>query len=206
MRLEDVKVGQRLQDPKGNVWEILDISNTIIPCVYVRCIKFLHPVGVRPTLRINTAAEAAIGRWVYVNKEHFVIAPDYVIAQFKDYFAIGQQSINVVTGLNKSKPLIFVTQEQYDNIEVTLETLEPIPTVQHLTRDNIRVGMRVRVALDVEFIVIGYTNTLVQLQYELTICTGKQLKQVTAKIYVDWADALAIPVDSLTTNDFIVVE
>lgn len=28
--------------------------------------------------------------------------------------------------------------------EVTLETLEPIPTVQHLTRDNIRVGMLVR--------------------------------------------------------------
>lgn len=207
MKLEDAKIGMHLRDPKGNVWEILDIdASSKIPCVYVRCIEFRHPVGIRPTLCIDTVAKATTNRWVYIDKKHFVIAPDCVIEQFKDYFATGQQCINVVTGFNKSKTLIFVTQEQYDSIEVTLECLKPIPKVQHLTRDNICIGMRVRTALDVEFIVIGYTDTLVQLLYTATfICKDKQPKQAAAKIYIDWADAPAIPGDSLTTNDFTVI-
>jgi hypothetical protein len=208
MKLEDAKVGMHLHDPKGNVWEILDIdADSRVPCVYVRCINFVHPIGIMTTLRIDTEAKAYVGRWMYVDKRHLIVAPDSVVQQFKEYFATGHQCINVVTGLNKTKALRFVTQEQYDSIEVTLECLKPIPEVQHLTRDNIRAGMRVRTALDVEFIVVGYTDTYVQLLYDIhVICKDRQLKQTSAKICIDWADAPAIPVDSLTTNDFTVVE
>ena len=142
-----------------------------------------------------------------VDKRHLIVAPDSVVQQFKEYFATGHQCINVVTGLNKTKTLRFVTQEQYDSIEVTLECLKPIPEVQNLTRDNIRAGMRVRTALGIELIVVGYTDTYVQLLCDIhVICKDKQLKQTSAKICIDWADAPAIPVDSLTTNDFTVVE
>lgn len=144
---------------------------------------------------------------MYVDKRHLIVAPDSVVQQFKEYFATGHQCINVVTGLNKTKTLRFVTQEQYDSIEVTLECLKPIPEVQNLTRDNIRVGMRVRTALGIELIVIGYTDTLVQLQYDTGfICKGEQMKYTSMKLYVDWADASDIPVDSLTTDDFTIVE
>lgn len=206
MKFEDVKVGMHLRDPTGNVWKIIDISAGNIPCVYARCIDFVHPVGVIAG-RLEDAAEAAVGRWLYVDKTHLIIAPDSVTQQFKNYSATGQRCINVVTGLNKTKTLCFVTQEQYDGIEVTLNTLEPIPEPQHLTRENIRVGIHVRTALDAEFIVIGYTDTLVQLLYNATFnCKGKQLKQATAKIYIDWADVPNIPAEGLTTDDFTVVE
>lgn len=208
MKLEDTKVGMHLRDPKGNVWEILDIdAASRVPCVYVRCINFVHPIGIMTTLRIDTKAKAYVGRWIYVDKRHLIVTPDSVVQQFKEYFATGHQCIDVVTGRNKTKTLRFVTQEQYDSVEVTLECLKPIPEVQRLTRENIRVGMRVRTALDVELIVVGYTDTYVQLLHDIRfICNDKQLKQASAKICIDWADVPAIPVDSLTTNDFTVVE
>lgn len=205
MQLEDVKRGMHLRDPKGNVWKVLDICNDAIPTIYAACIKFVQPIGVLPTYTVDTEAKAYAGLHLYTNKKHLVVAPKSVTEQFKDYFATGQQYINVVTGRNKTQTLCFVTQEQYDNVEATLEFLEPIPEVQHLTRENIRIGMRVRTALDVELIVIGYTDTYVQLLYDICfICNDKQLKQASAKICIDWADAPAIPVDSLTTKDFIV--
>lgn len=208
MKIEDVKVGMHLCDPKGNVWEILDKPADInIPYIHAKCIKFVQPVGVMPTYTVDTEAKAYVGRTLFINKGHLIVAPNSVVKQFKDYFTTGQQCITVVVGLNKNKTLCFVTQEQYDNVEVTLESLEPIPEAQHLTRDNIRIGIRVRTALDAEFIVTGYTDTLVQLQYDITfICKDKQPKQAAAKIYIDWADAPTIPVDSLTTNDFTVIE
>ena len=207
MRLENVKVGMHLHDPKGNVWEIVDEPNlTGIPTFYARCIEFRHPVGVMPQYTVDTEAKARVGRHLWVDKKHLIVAPDSVIEQFKDYLS-SADTIKVVTGLNKTAILRFVTQEQYDNVEVTLESLEPIPKTQHLTRENIRVGMRVRTALGTELIVIGVNDTAVQLLLDVNIlCSAKQLKQVSAEISVAWADAPTIPVGALTTNDFTVVE
>ena len=138
MKIEDVKVGMYLRDPKGNTWEILDIDkDSGVPCVYTRCINFVHPVGLTTTLRIDTEAKAYVGRWMYVNKRHLVIASDAVVKQFKDYFTTGHQCISVVTGLNETKTLRFVTQEQYDNVEVTLESLEPFPEPVHYTANEL---------------------------------------------------------------------
>ena len=209
MKLEDVKIGMHLRDPKGNVWEILDIDNgSKIPCVYLRCVEFLHPVGVRPNLRIDTAAEAATNRWVYVNKKHFVVAPDSVIKQFKNYFATGQQSINVVTGLNESKTLIFVTQEQYDNVEVIIDDMVEVPKVQHLTRENIRVGLELRTASELSFTVIGYSDDGVLLRHILYSEIYKGVvKQISADLLVEWEDSTRpILTNVLTTKDFILVE
>lgn len=140
-------------------------------------------------------------------QKHLIVAPDSVIEQFKDYFAIGQQCINVVTGLNKSKVLRFVTQEQYDNVEVTLESLEPIHEPQHLTRDNIRVGMLVRTASDLPCSVYSYSDNVVHMQ---TICIlwiwqKKKMKQLTVDLFVPWHDSdRPVPINVLTTKDFIV--
>lgn len=209
MQLEDVKIGMHLRDPKGNVWEILDIDTVShVPCVYVRCINFVHPVGIMTTLRIDTEAKAYVGRWMYVDKQHLIIAPDHVVQQFEDYFANRYQCINVVTGLNKTKTLRFVTQAQYDSIEVTLETLEPIPKVQHLTRDNIRVGMQVRTASDLPCSVYGYSEDVVHLQtnWGSMSLEGKP-KQITVDIFVAWHDSKRpIPANVLTTEDFIIIE
>lgn len=207
MRLEDVKRGMHLRDPKGNVWKVLEESNLLgIPSFYARCIEFKHPVGVMPQYTVDTEAKARVDRHLWANKKHLIVVPDSVTKQFKDYLS-SAGTIQVVTGLNKTAILRFVTQEQYDNVEVTLESLEPIPVMQRLTRDNIRIGMRVRITAHTEFIVIGYTDTFVQLLYNMRfICNDKQLKQASAKIYIDWADAPVIPADSITTNDFIVVE
>lgn len=209
MKIEEVKIGMHLQDPCGNVWEVLDIDKgSKIPCVYVCCIKFQHPVGVRPNLRIDTAAEAATNRWVYVDKKHFVIAPNCVIEQFKDYFATGQQCINVVTGLNKSKTLIFVTQEQYDSVEVIIADMVEVPKIQHLTRENIRVGLELRTASELSFTVIGYSDDGVLLRHILYSEIYKGVvKQIPADLLVEWEDSTRpIPTNVLTTKDFIIVE
>lgn len=104
MKLEDVTVGMHLRDPKGNVWKIIDISAGNIPCVYARCIDFVHPVGVIGG-RLEDAEEAAVGRWLYADKAHLIVAPDSVTEQFKNYSATRHRCINVVTGLNKTKTL-----------------------------------------------------------------------------------------------------
>lgn len=209
MKLEDAKVGMHLRDPKGNTWEILDIDTAShLPCVYVRCINFVYPVGIMTTLRIDTEAKAYVGRWMYVDKRHLIIAPDTVVQQFEGYFANGYQCINVVTGLNKTKTLRFVTKEQYDAIEVTLETLEPIPVPRHLTRENIRVGMDVRTASGMSCFVYAYTECSVHLKTNLQVLDleGK-LKQVIADLFVEWHDSSRpIPANELTTKDFIIVE
>lgn len=45
MQLEDAKVGMHLQDPKGNIWQILDIDKSCrIPCIHARCTNFVQPV------------------------------------------------------------------------------------------------------------------------------------------------------------------
>lgn len=76
MRLEEVKVGMTLRDPKGNVWEILDKSvDSDIPYVYVRCTKFVQPIGFMPTFNIDNEAKAYVGRWMYINKKHLIVAP-----------------------------------------------------------------------------------------------------------------------------------
>lgn len=207
MKIEDVEVGMYLRDPKGNVWEVLDKPDkSNIPTIHVQCVAFKHPVGVMPQYSVDSEAKAYVKRNILLNREHLVVTTNTFITQLNKYLSTFN-TLKVVTGLNKTKILQFVTQAQYDNVEVTLEDLEPIPEPQHLTRENIRVGMHVRTALDTEFIVIGYTDTLVQLLYNATFnCKGKQLKQATAKIYIDWADVSATPVDALTTDDFTVVE
>ena len=209
MKLEDAKVGMHLRDPKGNVWEILDIDATSrVPCVYVRCINFVHPIGIMTTLRIDTEAKAYGGLWMYVDKRHLIVAPNSVVQQFKEYFATGQQCINVVTGLNKTKTLRFVTQEQYDSIEVTLECLKPIPEPQHLTRENIRVGMNVQTASGISCFVFTYTERFVHLKTNLqSLDSEGAFKQVTADLFVNWHDSkLPCPANVLTTKDFIRVE
>lgn len=209
MKIKDVKVGMHLRDPKGNMWEILDIDRSSkIACAYVRCIEFRHPVGLTPNLRVNTAAEAAINRCIYGDKKHLVVAPDSVIKQFKDYFATGQQSINVVTGLNKSKTLRFVTQEQYDNVEVTIGDLVEVPKVQHLTRDNIRVGLELHTASELSFTVIAYSDDGVLLRHILYSETYEgAVKQISADLLVEWEDSTRpSPTNVLTTKDFILIE
>lgn len=209
MRLEDVKVGMHLRDPKGNVWEILNKSvDTGIPYIHAKCTEFVQPIGVMPTYTVDTEAKACVGRMLLINKRHLIVAPDSVIEQFKDYFAIGHQCINVVTGLNKSKVLRFVTQEQYDNVEVTLESLEPIPEPQHLTRDNIRIGMNVQTASGMQFSVRGYSDDGVLLRGTLqSPDVAGSMKQISADSLVEWSDSSRpIPANLLTTKDFIIVE
>lgn len=114
----------------------------------------------------------------------------------------------MVTGLNKTKTLCFVTQEQYDGIEVTLNTLEPIPEPQHLTRDNIRVGMNVQTASGMQFSVRGYSDDGVLLRGTLQSpdLVGA-MKQISVDSLVEWADSdRSIHADLLTTQDFIIVE
>ena len=207
MKFEDVKVGMHLRDPKGNIWKILDISAGNVPCVYARCIDFVHPVGVIAG-RLEDAEEAAVGRWLYADKAHLIVAPDSVTEQFKNYSTTRHRCINVVTGLNKTKTLCFVTQEQYDGIEVTLNTLEPIPEPQHLTRDNIRVGMNVQTASGMQFSVRGYSDDGVLLRGTLQSpdLVGA-MKQISADSLVEWTDSdRPIHADLLTTQDFIIVE
>ena len=82
MKIEDVKVSMHLHDPKGNIWKILDISARNVPCIYARCIDFVHPVGVI-SRQLEDVAEAAVGRWLYADKAHLIVAPDSVTEQFK---------------------------------------------------------------------------------------------------------------------------
>lgn len=137
MRLEDVKIGMRLRDLKGNVWEVVDEPNlTGVPTFYARCIKFKHPVGIMPQYTVDTEEKARAGQHLWCNKKHLIVVPDSVLKQFKNYL-FSTDTIKVVTGLNKTVVLRFVTQEQYDNVEVTLETLEPIPEPVHYTSADV---------------------------------------------------------------------
>lgn len=208
MKFEDVKVGTHLRDQKGNVWEVVDAPNlTGIPTFYARCIKFQHPVGVMPQYTVDTEEKARVGRHLWCNKEHLIVAPDSVVKQFKGYLS-SADTIKVVTGLNKTAVLRFVTQEQYDNVEVTLESLELIPEPQHLTRDNIRVGMNVRTASGMPCFVFAYTECFVHLKTNLqSLDSEGVLKQVTADLLVNWHDSkLPHPSNVLTTKDFILID
>lgn len=141
------------------------------------------------------------------NKKHLITAPDSVLEQFKDYLS-SANTIKVVTGLNKTAVLRFVTQEQYDNVEVTLESLEPISEPQHLTRANIRVGMRVRTPSNLLCSVYSYSDAVVHMQTNLPSFTSEgSMKQLTADLFVPWHDAdRPIPGNVLTTNDFTVIK
>ena len=207
MKLEDAKVGMHLRDPKGNVWEILDEPDKSgIPTIYVRCVEFKHPVGILPNYSVDSEAKAYVNRCMLLNREHLVVASNDVTKQLSKYLS-GFNTLKVVTGLNKSKIIQFVTQKQYDNVEVTLEDLVEVPKVQRLTRDNIRVGMQVRTTSDLLCSVYGYSEDVVHLQtnWHSLDLEGKP-KQITVDIFVTWHDSeRPIPVNILTTNDFTVV-
>lgn len=207
MLLEDVKLGMHLRDPKGNVYEVLEVLGEPKFRVYLKCIDFVQRVKVEPSFEFNKIGQT---RWVYADREHFVDTENPTIQQLLQGMHIledaysGTRQFKVVYA-NHHKWFRLVTAAHNAEVEITIADMEL--KEQHLTRDNIRIGMRVRTALDTELIVIGYTDTLVQLLYDVTFsCKGKQLKQAAAKIYIDWADAPAIPVGSLTTNDFTIVE
>lgn len=207
MKFEDVKRGMRLRDPKGNEWKVLDICNGNIPTIYVYCTKFMQPVGITPQCTVDTEAKAFVNRHMYVNRKHLIIAKSAVIEQFKPFFATGQQCINVVTGLNKSQTLCFVTQKQFDNVEVTLEDLVEVPEVQTLTRDNIHIGMSVRTASNISCFVFAYTECFVHLKTNFqSLDSEGALKQITADLLVNWYDSkLPYPANVLTTKDFTII-
>lgn len=204
MKLEDTKVGMHLRDPKGNVWEILDIDTAShVPCVYARCINFVRPVSITTTLRVDTEAKAYVGRWLYVDKRHLIIAPDTVVQQFEGYFANGYQCINVVTGLNKTKTLRFVTQEQYDSIEVTLEALEPIPEAVRYTAADLSIGMVFEDADGNRYFVAGWMQDKVLLH---TILHPNSVLGEVLKLHASfWVD-LEVSQDTVSLQDFRKVE
>ena len=204
MKLQDIKVGMYLRDPKGNVWEILDIDKgSRVPYVYVRCINFVHPVGIMPNFRVDTEAKAYVGRWMLVDKRHLITAPEAVVQQFKDYFATGHQCINVVTGLNKTKTLCFVTQEQYDNVEVTLEALEPIPEAVRYTVADLSIGMVFEDADGNRYFVSGWMQDKVLLH---TILHPNSVSGEVLKLHASfWVD-LEASQDTVSLQDFRKVE
>ena len=208
MRLEDAKVGMHLRDPKGNVWEILDEPDKSgIPTIYVRCVEFKHPVGILPNYSVDSEAKAYVNRCMLLNREHLVVASNDTTKQLSKYLS-SFNTLKVVTGLNKAKIIQFVTQEQYGNVEVTLEDLVEVSKVQHLTRDNIRVGMLVRTVSDLPCSVHSYSDNVVHMQTNLhSLDLAGKMKQLTADLFVPWHDSdHPIPVNVLTTNDFIVLE
>jgi hypothetical protein len=204
MKIEDVKVGMHLRDPKGNVWEILDKSvDTDIPYIHVKCTEFVQPVGVMPTYIVDTQAKAYVGCMLLINKKHLVVAPESVIEQFKDYFATGHQCIHVVTGLNKSKTLRFVTQEQYDNVEVTLESLEPIPEAVRYTVADLSIGMVFEDANGNRYFVSGWMQDKVLLY---TILHPSGVSGEVLKLHASfWVD-LEASQDTVSLKDFRKVE
>lgn len=208
MKIEDVKVGMHLRDPKGNVWEILDEPDNLgIPTIYVRCIEFKHPVGILPNYSVDSEAKAYVNRCMLLNREHLVVASNDAIKQLSKYLS-SFNTLKVVTGLNKAKIIQFVTREQYGNVEVTLEDLVEVSKVQHLTRENIRVGLELHTASELSFTVIGYSDDGVLLRYILYSEIYKGVvKQISADLLVEWEDSTRpIPTNVLTTKDFILVE
>lgn len=127
------------------------------------CTKFVQPVGVTPTFTVDTEMKASKEHLILINKKRLIVAPASVIQQFKDYLATGQQSIRVLTAQDKVEALRFVTQEQYDNIEVTLETLEPIPEPVHYTSTDLPLNTVFEDTCGNRYFIAGYMQDKVLL-------------------------------------------
>ena len=203
MKIEDVKIGMHLRDPKGNVWKVVDTPNlTGIPTFYARCIKFQHPVGVMPSYTIDTEEKARVGRHLWCNKKHLIVVPDSVLKQFKDYLS-SADTIKVVTGLNKTADLHFVTQEQYDNVEVTLEALVPIPEAVCYTVADLSIGMVFEDANGNRYSVSGWMQDKVLLH---TVLYPNGVSGEVLKLHASfWVD-LEASQDTVSLQDFRKVE
>lgn len=203
MRLEDVKVGMHLRDPKGNVWKVVDEPDKSgIPTIHVRCVKFKHPVGVMPQYSVDSEAEAYVNCNILLNREHLIVVPNAVITQLNKVLS-SFNTIRVVTGLNKTKTIQFVTQAQYDNVKVTLEDLEPIPESVCYTTADLRIGMPFEDADGNRYFVAGWMQDKVLLH---TILHPNSVSGEVLKLHASfWVD-LEASQDTVSLQDFRKVE
>lgn len=208
MLLEDVKIGMHLRDPKGNVYEVLAIKDVPRCIVHLKCITFVRPVKVESHFGFTREGQTW---WVHADREQLIAAENPVVRQIaRSLGELKNDTITVdgfsVTCNGTTKYFRIVTSKCRTGCEITIADMKL--KEQHLTRDNIRVGMTVRIASGMAFSVRGYSDdgVLIQGTLQSPDLVGT-MKQISVDTLVEWADSdRPIHAGLLTTKDFIIME
>ena len=210
MKFEDVKVGQYLQDPFGNVYEVLDIIGAPRYIVNLKCITFVRPVKVEFHFEFKMEGQTW---WVHADREQLIDAENPVVRQIaKSLGELKQDSVIVdgfsVTCKDTTKYFRIVTSECLAGCEIAITDMKVVPKYTCLTLENTRVGLRVSTKSGEEFTVIGYDSDYVSLQYDLKfIGADGALKSAIAKILVQrHATPNTYDASYISTKDLFIIE
>lgn len=203
MKLEDVKIGQILEDVYGNRFEVIDISNNVL----VKCIKF------KKSVRVDSyTALVCINQTLWILKDRSMLLPihDGFGKFIKDNFysslalSCNLEPITVdICGIKRN--YLLAQQSTIDKIGLTLTEMEIVED-DYLTLDNIKNDMKVIDGLGNEYVVIDFGTEAVQLlrNIKFTSMNGES-KNIDTVMRVPYYN-VNMPENVCTTKDFQIVK
>lgn len=164
MKLKDVKFGQILKDRFGNKYKVTSITNDDLQSVFVTYVEFKQKVCVGD-FSINECGDCV---WL-LNDRNILLSDESqsckkIAKKFEIFrFLQSYQKITISFGF-KNQNFLLCQPSFIDRIDVTLSDLEEDVVVpDYLTKDNIKIGMKVSDGLGNEYIVDDYVDDSVRL-------------------------------------------
>ena len=169
MKFEDVKVGQYLQDPFGNVYEVLGIKGTPRYIVNLKCITFVRPVKVEFHFEFTREGQSW---WVHADREQLIAAENPVVRQIVGSLGGLKQDTIIVDGFSVTcngthKYFRIVTSECLVGCEIAITDMKVVPSVWDVR--DLSIGMTFMDGSGNYYKVIGWMQDRVRLQFVLNV-------------------------------------
>lgn len=202
MKFEDVKVGQYLQDPYGNVYEVLEIKGAPNYIVNLKCSTLVRPVKVEYHFEFTSEGQTW---WVHADREELVDVTNPVIRQIMNRMGAFNNACISVSGFSVSckgntKHFKLATADCIAGCEVTIANMKVVPTV--LNAHDLSMGMTFMDGSGNYYKVIGWMQDRVHLQFALNVkrSSGKAAMILAPSFWVGLNAALDD--SNITLQDF----
>lgn len=166
MKFEDVKVGQRLQDPYGNVYLVLDIQSEPKFMVKLKCITFRYAVKVEYDFTFNNKGHSW---WVHADRNRLLDLESPTTQQILQCLGVPKHKFETIEGfsvtyIETTKIFRPVASKCIAGIEVTIADMKLLPepikeeAPTELTPDDIKIGAEFQDTRGNKYIVVAKSD------------------------------------------------
>ena len=161
MRFEDVRAGQRLKDPYGNVYEVQEIADAPKRVASLKCIKWSRAVTVEYTFAFERTDQSW---WVHADREYLLDGDDPAVKQIITAMGLSGATATfydvefavIAKGITKYFKVVRPTC--IEGCEVTIADMQLLPEHIELdsaiTPDDIEIGTRLQDTRGNEYVVV----------------------------------------------------
>lgn len=206
MKLDDVKIGQILEDKFGNKFEVtqIDTDDKLMP-VGLKCVKFVKNVCTGCT----TITKPNFRFWVLKDRSR-ILSSDSIVGEFlKEHFYPSEYNsfddlelIDIVLNGVECR-FLFGDAKAIKKVDVTLKDLCIDDNTNYLTKDNVRLDDIIVDKNGTEYRVIARNSTGIDVKYvrEFVGIDGVVFN-VDSTMYVPFSNS-SYPDGMFTTKEFV---